>query len=245
MSRPIMRQQDAARGSWEKVSPGILPEGIGDDRFTPDPRDLLPGDVILSRGDGLGARAVQRVQDDRSFLPEHAGWTHVALFLGGGRLVDGGLNLEGALVIEAVPFRGVRVVTLPSHAAGRELLVRRDLLLGAPPAPAHGCDFERRLEDMEKRHLIVASALAYLGQGYGHGSALRIGWQRLLARFGGAATVEPAVAAEMLCSNLVRSAYFKIRRDVSPEVVGTILPANLSASHILTDQRIGWVEIGR
>jgi hypothetical protein len=27
--------------------------------------------------------------------------------------------------------------------------------------------------------------------------------------------------------------------------VGTILPANLSASHILTDQRIGWVEIGR
>jgi hypothetical protein len=108
--------------------------------FVPDHKVLLPGDAVLvkSQRAGLIGRQIVRFQLE-SYECDHACWTHVAVYIG-----------EGTLV-EAMPWHGVRTSSIYSLVPSRSVLVRRDPKL-----------------NMEERYKIAVQAASRLGQKYSH-----------------------------------------------------------------------------
>jgi len=224
LSRPVLRHSEVGAGEWPVAGFARLPEGVSADGFTPDSSALLPGDIIMSTTPGRTSGAIRETQLRMRYLDEHAVWSHVALFLGGGRLIDGSRDPDGALVIEAVPDQGVRINTLVSHTLGRDLLVRRVRGIGG---------------DYETRHRIVVAALAFLGRGYSLRAARDLGLDAWLDRVPN--PLKAGVVAEMLCSNFVRNAFIKAGFDIVPGALGNVWPADLSASAKLDDVAVGWL----
>lgn len=224
MPRPVLRHAEAAGRDWPLAGFARLPEGIPANGHTPDSGALLPGDIIMSTTPGVTSGIIRETQIRMRYLDEHAAWSHVALFLGGGRLIDGSRDPDGALVIEAVPDQGVRISTLVAHALGRDLLVRRVRGIG---------------DDYETRHRIVVAALAFLGQGYSLRAAGDLGLTAWLDRV--ANPLRAGVVSEILCSNFVRNAFIKAGFDIVPGTIGNVWPVDMSASAKLDDVAIGWL----
>ena len=226
MHRPVLRLADAAGHDWPQVRFRHLPAAIRAAGFTPDSASLLPGDVILSRTDTHASRLIRQAQADARFDPEHAAWTHVALFLGGDMLLDGTRDPSKALVIEAQPGHGVRITGLADHAHGRDLLVRRDMSLG---------------DDLAKRYAIAVAAIAQFGRPYAVGHAFLLG---LRSWFGRRIPADARYPQRVICSNLVRNAYASAGgRDLLGSEAGDAWPADLSFSTALADVTIGWLKI--
>lgn len=150
------------------------------------------------------------------FDREHARWSHAALYIGGGRIV------------EATPFGGVRVGRLVDMTFDRHLLVRR------------------RLDEaltMESRYAIVVDALTGLRRGYSLGAVPRLAW-RSWRRQLWAPDRRPDVGGVVICSTVVRNAYTtSIAVDLVPGTISVTWPADLSHTAELEDVEIGWVQI--
>jgi uncharacterized protein YycO len=81
--------------------------------YVPDFRALDLGDIILVSDSRLPSRVIRATQNSAGFAPPHTIWTHAALYIGRGQ------------VVEAAPFGGVRVERLAKMTFGRNVLVRR------------------------------------------------------------------------------------------------------------------------
>jgi hypothetical protein len=183
----------------------------------PDAQALLPGDVLLVTGRGLVPRWIRKAQEHGGFHPDHARWTHAALYIGRGRLV------------EATPPGGVRVGLLAGMTFGRELLVRRRL--AAPPL------------QMEQRYDIAIHALTSLRRGYSLGAVPRLAWQAWRRKLW-EQDKRPDVGGVTLCSTVVRNAYTTaIYTDLLPGMISVTWPADLSLTSELGDVAIGWAKV--
>ncbi len=183
----------------------------------PDAETLWPGDVLLVTGTGLTGRLIRGVQQHGGFHPEHARWTHAALYIGRGQIV------------EATPFGGVRVGQLAGMTFGRQLLVRR-----RPATP---------YLPMENRYDIAIRALTGLRRGYSVGAIPLLAWQAWRRNLWDQ-DHRPDVRRVTICSTVVRNAYTKaIFTDLLPGLTGVPWPADLSLTPELTDMPIGWVRI--
>jgi hypothetical protein len=183
----------------------------------PDAQALLPGDVLLVTGPGPVPWLIRSVQEYGGFHPDHARWTHIALYIGRGRLV------------EATPFGGVRVALFVDMTFGRELLVRRRQ---ANPqlAPEH-------------RYDIAIHALTDLRRGYSLDTIPRLAWQAWRRKLW-ANDQRPDVRHATICSTVIRNAYTTaIYTDLLPGMIGVTWPADLSQTPELDDVPIGWAKI--
>jgi hypothetical protein len=183
----------------------------------PDAQVLLPGDVLLVTGTGLVPQWIRLAQEHGGFHTDHAHWTHTALYIGRGRLV------------EATPLGGVRIGLLVGMTFGRELLVRRRL----PDPPL----------SMEQRYDIAIHALTSLRRGYSLGSLPRLAW-RAWRRSLWQADQRPDVGGVVICSTVIRNAYTSaIFTDLLSGVIGVAWPADISQTEELSDVPIGWVKV--
>ncbi len=177
---------------------------------------LLPGDVLLVAGTSLVSRWICQVQTQGGFHSAHAPWTHAALYIGGGR------------VVEASPLGGVRVGSVAVATFRRCCLVRRRL---DPPMK------------IEQRYEIAVNALTDLRRGYGLGAVPRLAfqaWRRRLWEH----DWRPNVDGVIICSTIVRNAYSRaLYIDLIPGMVGVAWPADLSQTTELADVPVGWVKV--
>lgn len=105
--------------------------------FVPDIADLLPGDLVLYSDTDTVGLAISGAQRVSGFAAEHARWTHVAVYL------------DEGFVVEAVPLHGV---------------VQRNIFEGIPAGLMR---FRRILSLSETdRYRIALRALSRLGLTY-------------------------------------------------------------------------------
>jgi hypothetical protein len=194
----------------------ILPHAARRFGYVPDFSLCLPGDLVLFRhtSPGYGSRAIASAQIKGGFGPEHGQWTHA------------GVYLYDDLVVEAVPWHGVRQRSLHDDVPSRILRIRR--------AP--------RIQVIE-RYRVALRALSMLNTRYGYWSAFGIGrrmWHGLwnptqYSTFGGA----------LICSQVFNDAHADITlrwlRGCPPS--SPVAPAHLSATIDLDDVPIGWVKL--
>jgi hypothetical protein len=182
--------------------------------FVPDFRGCLPGDLILFRNvkQDIFGRSITGAQ--AQFAAEDAQWTHA------------GVYLYDDLVVEAVPFRGVRTRSLYTDIPHRILRVRRNSDLTDP-----------------ERYKIALRALSMLGSRYNYWAALKIGWQSGFGRWErvGVANVGPVI----ICSKVFHDAYVEITRRLlhGCSIDSPITPAHLSATQDLQDVSLNWLAL--
>ena len=194
-----------------------MPPDIRQFGYVPDTQKLLPGDVLLVTGTGLVPHLIRKAQVHGGFHPDHARWTHAAVYIGSDRLV------------EATPFGGMRVGQLARTTFRRELLVRRRL--------------DNSSLRMEQRYDIAIHALTFLRRGYSFGAVPRLAWQAWRRQLW-KPDQRPDIRRVTICSNVVRNAYATaIYTDLLPGVIGVIWPADLSQTTELNDVQIGWVRV--
>lgn len=216
MQRPVLDPNTAAESAWPTQSIRVIDPEIRKFGYTPDEGRFLPGDVLLVTGTNEVAKLIKRVQERGGFDPCHARWTHAALYIGNGQLV------------EATPFGGIRVGQLAKTTFGRELLVRR---------------VSNHLA-MEDRYKVAINALTGLGRGYSLGSVVPLAWQALTGKLWQGER-RPDFRSVTICSSLVRNAYSTaVYKDLVPGVTAVTWPADLSHTGELDDAEIGWVQIG-
>jgi hypothetical protein len=182
--------------------------------FVPNFRDCLPGDLILFRRvvSDIFGRSIAHSQ--RDFGPEHAQWTHAAVYL------------YDDLVVEAVPFRGVRTRSLYTDIPSRILRVRRR-------------------DDLSEsiRYKIALRALSMLGSRYSLAAALSIGWRMGVGTWNrfGALNFGPVI----ICSKVFHDAFVEITRSLLQgcSIDSPVTPAHLSATTDLRDVPIGWISL--
>ena len=80
--------------------------------------NLLPGDIIITRGNSLFSRATRKVQRKLGYTEYESKWTHVALCI-----ASNPFYIHGALLLEATPFRGVRTAIVQKYE-GRAIVAR-------------------------------------------------------------------------------------------------------------------------
>ena len=188
--------------------------------YVPDDTELLPGDVILFSGRGLVSWAIRATQVMAEFDPEHARWTHAALYIGKGT------------VVEAVTWQGVRVAPLEQVTAGRTLLVRRR------HKATNGVDDL----SMEDRFRVVIDALSQITLGYSLDVLPDLALNAVLHKLG--RPVGGHVARVVICSNIISRAYMTaLRLALSAAATDVTWPADLSYCDELDDIRIGWVKV--
>lgn len=182
--------------------------------FVPNFRDCLPGDLILFRkvDPDIFGRNITRAQNE--FPEQDAQWTHAAVYL------------YDDLVVEAVPFKGVRTRSLYTDIPQRILRVRRRADLDEPT-----------------RYKIALRALSMLGARYSLWAALRLGWRSRLGlwdRFGIA-----NFGRVIICSKVFHDAYVETTRSLlhGCSIDNTVTPAHLSATPDLEDVALGWIAV--
>jgi hypothetical protein len=116
--------------------------------LVPDPRELLPADILLIAGSSPVSRLIGRAQTRAGFAAHDAMWSHVALFTGDN------------MVVEANPWGGVALRPMVEATFGRRILARRR------PGLA-----------MEDRYRVVIKALAHLRRRYSILTVPSLAWR--------------------------------------------------------------------
>lgn len=217
MARPILDPLAAQDANWPEISFRVLNQNIRAFGYVPDDTALLPGDVLLVTGHGLAGRWIAQAQRRGGFADDHCQWTHAALYVGSGR------------VIEATPSGGVRIGLMVETCFNRRLLVRR-----------------RTADDirLEHRYQIVIEALTALRRGYSLGVVPSMAWQAFRQTLW-QPTSQRRNTLVRICSTVVGNAYSTaINLNLLPgQPGGVVWPADLSHSKELTDIQIGWLKV--
>jgi hypothetical protein len=183
--------------------------------YIPNTQNLQPGDVVLVTGNNLAAWLIRTAQERGGFHPDHARWTHAALYIGNG------------LIVEATPRGGVSVGQFVDMTFSREILVRRRLAAQPPFAT-------------EQRLLVAIQALTGLRAGYSLTSVPSLAWQAMR----GVLWRTSHVRGVTICSTVVRDAYTTAPHiDLVPGQTGVIWPADLSLTPELDDVVVNWVKV--
>lgn len=130
------------------------------------------------------------------------------------------------LVVEAVPFPGVRTRSLYLDIPSRILRIRRRPNLA-----------------VEERYKIALRALRMLGSRYGLRAALSIGWRSQVGIFNRVGT--PTFGPVIICSKVYHDAYVEITRTLLQgcSIDAPITPAHLSATTDLEDIALSWLQV--
>jgi hypothetical protein len=203
------------RGELTDASPFTpIPPRAREFGFVPNLRECLPGDLILFRDitPGFFGRSISNAQ--RQFSEEDAQWTHAAVYL------------YDDLVVEAVPFRGVRTRSLYTDIPNRIWRVRRQP------------DLSESL-----RYKIALRALSMLGSRYSLSAALAIGWRTQTGIWDRIGT--PSFGPVIICSKVFHDAYVEITRSLLQgcSIDQAVTPAHLSATIDLQDVPVRWIKL--
>ena len=194
-----------------------FPDQIRKVGYVPHLDDLQPGDLILTAGqtkfDGV-ARGISFIQGQGGYLPEHAQWTHAAVYAG---------NLF--LICQATR-KGVGLGNLLDSLPNSKLRVRRGVAEG-------------RYIDREMGWKIALFSMARLTQAYDFSHAAETGKLAAGKGFSGYRAESPKDlnrADEAICSELFQDAYWRatgvrLQHRLSLEVT----PAFMSATPLLKD----------
>lgn len=199
------------------LPPGILKAG-----YVPHLGDLQPGDLILTAPRsqfGSIARGISYVQGQGGYLPEHARWSHAAVYAG-----------DMFLLCEATR-EGVKLGNLLHALCGSMVRIRRGVADG---------EFIQR----EVGWRTALYSVARLNQPYDYSHALQLG--RLAMRTGFTEykpkpMKERREPEETICSELFQDAYWRatgvmVQNRLSLESS----PALLSATPLLKDVPCRW-----
>lgn len=215
LPRSVLDPATAKDHQWPERDIRLVPEIIRTFGYIPDDEMLLPGDVVLVTPGSAVARLIQSAQRKGGFSPAHAMWTHAALYIGRGQIV------------EATPFGGVRVTRLLDMTFGRKILIRR----------------HTATSNLLTRYQIAIEALTELHRGYSFSAVPRLAWLALRHEIW-RNDHRPNIDAVTICSTLVRNAYARAARlDPLPLVTGMVWPADLSQTSELCDTPIGWIKL--
>jgi hypothetical protein len=131
------------------TSVSILPKDVRRLGHAPAIEQLLPGDLLLfspTHRNFVSSR-ISSAQEQGGFLPEHASWTHAAIFL------------YDDVMVEALPIRGVVQSSIYARVPNHRILIRRNPAL-----------------DERVRYRIALRALGMIGKRYSHLGILSLGW---------------------------------------------------------------------
>ena len=188
--------------------------------------DLQPGDLILTAPYskfGATARGISYVQGHGGYLPEHARWTHAAVYAG-----------EMFLTCEATR-EGVKLGNLLHALSGSLVRIRRGV--------AGGEFIERELGWRTALY-----SVARLNQPYDYSHALQLGRLAMRTGFTEYQTKPPkerTESEESICTELFQDAYWRatgilVQNRLSLEST----PAFLSATPLLKDVHCRWRKLG-
>ncbi len=202
--------------TWRPVS--VRPEVRDTFGCIPNEALLLPGDLLLvcPKTPTIKSKAICRVQLDGGYHRSHACWHHVAIYLGG---------REG-LLCEAVRDVGVRVDSLYRYVPDYWLRFRRDPTMTD-----------------DQRLILIVTVLRRLGEPYDVKAAYKLFVQSRDRKYGfWHRNYRDQAGHAVICSQIYRDAYLYTMNKLPVERnLNVILPADLSATHLLQDVQVNWV----
>jgi hypothetical protein len=192
----------------------------------PDMRSWLEGDLILTRAKDPSGTATQLiVATQRNVFPDpaHHSWTHAAVYIGDGRVIEADYDPDQKR-------RGVLEGFVASYVPAYELRLRRDSRLS--PAERHLIvTYARDIEGLDYS-LARAAELALISQ---RGSAL-------LKQVDEDAEARPLLG--FVCSDVYAFAYAKtVKRVAAPRGQPFQSPASLSDSENFQEVLVSWCKI--
>jgi hypothetical protein len=198
------------------ASVSILPTPLRRLGHAPAVDALLPGDLLLFRpaATTLTARAIGRAQLAAGFAPDHAQWTHAAIFL------------YDDVMVEALPIRGVVQSSLYTRFPGHLMLVRR-----------------RPGLDEHVRYRTALWALGRIGKRYSHFGIVSLGWDLLRGLWSDtnlADNRQVVICSQVFADAQGEMAG---KRLAGCPYAGATTPAHLSATMDLDDIEVGWKKL--
>lgn len=204
-------------GHWTPSGP--IPSALRQFGRFPDVRKWLPGDLLLFSAVSPNWIAQQIIQGQQrgGYAEDDARWHHAAVYLG-----------DGMSICEAVS-RGVRSIPIyPYIFGGYRLRVRRD----------------NSLSD-EERWKVAIQSLTRLRSPYGFRGIISLAYQSLQGYWRSRGSLPPLGARAVICSQLYSDSYSLVtERLLVKNPTGTVKPADLSLTPLLTDVATTWLKIG-